>query len=735
MSGSLSAGLAGGRWYAVAVVLHLAAAAVIWLTPLRVALGISPEKKPSMVESMSSHEIRQVGHTVEQATVARLKQQLERLDSIRSEMEQLKQQRLNELAQNSPRPAADPQASVEAMRKAVEAMQQNAEAMESGKALQASEPNTGLDEIDRHLDEATAKLPQLEEPYRPVLSALDQTRGLQDRARQAWAQSDGDGDRQERARREEQSKVEEHKAKLAEADKKDQQVVERRARVEEEQTRLANLTRQREGEKDERQLKRLDDQIRQQESRIADRKRQVEQYAAKATEYRQSIQSKAEAAGAAQQQLDTMKLSESKAKEAAVDWQRQAMDSQKRAISLMERAMSGGATQDGPAEPRPETLAQAYARALRREQEITESYKMWRAAELAMLREIPLGEAMRQTDIVRSERPQLDVASAEAPESANALAQRKGQLESVLRETGSMVTLSETLLRLTRQQATEHAEGHTIALDRERMAQQTRLASVDISGRIADTTSAGGAGNPGTGSGSGGSGGPGGTGGGDGSGNGGGNGGAGDGMGGQGSGTGAGGGSLEARFRDGPGSGFTPPQEVRPGQIDAFERKISPAGEPARWMSLGSWYLIGPFANPSRSNINRQFPPESAIDLDATYIGKDNRIIRWEYHPAEHIHVTPRNEEPYGIWYATTEVWSDRDRDVWAAMGSDDQGRLWVNGQLVWISASRHKDWTIGEAFRRIHLAAGRNRLLYRIENGHGGLAFSLCLRLEDQSQ
>jgi len=34
-------------------------------------------------------------------------------------------------------------------------------------------------------------------------------------------------------------------------------------------------------------------------------------------------------------------------------------------------------------------------------------------------------------------------------------------------------------------------------------------------------------------------------------------------------------------------------------------------------------------------------------------------------------------------------------------------------------------------AKRRVCLFSGRNRILYRIENGHGGMAYSLCVALD----
>ncbi len=163
-------------------------------------------------------------------------------------------------------------------------------------------------------------------------------------------------------------------------------------------------------------------------------------------------------------------------------------------------------------------------------------------------------------------------------------------------------------------------------------------------------------------------------------------------------------------------------------------RKVSDDGEGAQWMAVTPWYMLGPFANPGRANIDRVFPPESFIDLSALYVGKDNRSIEWTFTHTDHEQgrLIPTNDEPYGIWYAFTELHFDRARDLWITMGSDDKGRLWINDSLVWVSESHHKIWEPDEAQRRVHFRKGRNKILFRIENGQHGMVFSLWVRLPE---
>lgn len=167
-------------------------------------------------------------------------------------------------------------------------------------------------------------------------------------------------------------------------------------------------------------------------------------------------------------------------------------------------------------------------------------------------------------------------------------------------------------------------------------------------------------------------------------------------------------------------------------------------GLPAKWMYLNSWYVIGPFPNPNRVNLRRKFPPESVVDLDATYIGKDGRTVRWEFMQARSSHprdswrsegkaeTVPFTAEEYGIWYAYAELVVDRACDRWVAIGSDDRSDVWVNDQPVWGSSNKLKSWNIAEGYRRIHLEAGRNRILARIENGWHSLGWSMCISVDD---
>ncbi len=185
-------------------------------------------------------------------------------------------------------------------------------------------------------------------------------------------------------------------------------------------------------------------------------------------------------------------------------------------------------------------------------------------------------------------------------------------------------------------------------------------------------------------------------------------------------------------------------QDLIGGNVFRFTESATKDGIPAKWAYVQDWYVIGPFPNPNRVNLRRKFPPESVVDLDATYVGKDGKTIKWEFMQAKNAtpaeswrgdlkpEVVPFTAEEYGIWYAYAEVFADISCDRWIAVGSDDRSDIWVNDVPVWGSSNKLKSWRVDEGYRRIRLNKGRNRILVRVENGWHSLGWSVCISLED---
>jgi hypothetical protein len=372
-------------------------------------------------------------------------------------------------------------------------------------------------------------------------------------------------------------------------------------------------------------------------------------------------------------------------------------------------------------------LATVYQTAVGTEKEVTEVYKKIRATELAMLRKIPLQRAMELTDVAKVVHPDLASSLRVKPASGEEVPALREAVQTAGAEVNAMVNLGASLLMQAKglnHGNSQGAAGATITLaDIKAMSAQQAtmegLAAEDDNQRAKDLTGAMQAG---------------------------------AGLAGKGAAAGAGG-------QQGPGpkgkpgqpglGGGGPPQ--MPKNMKALPgRKVNSTSPSSGWLFVDSWYIIGPFDNARRENIEKKFPPETVVDLNATYLGKENAPIRWDFYQSPQAMVVPpfdhykpqlkrRDYEndcearglEYIIYYAYSELHFEEACDLWIAVGSDDYSKVWIEDQLVWSSGKQLKSWRADEGFRKVHFKQGVNRILCRVENGWHGTQFSLVLSLK----
>jgi hypothetical protein len=160
-------------------------------------------------------------------------------------------------------------------------------------------------------------------------------------------------------------------------------------------------------------------------------------------------------------------------------------------------------------------------------------------------------------------------------------------------------------------------------------------------------------------------------------------------------------------------------------------RSVREGGQPMQWMYIDTWYFIGPFPNPQRTNLDKKFPPESVVDLDSIYVGKDDRQLKWRFRRYPSYCIVPFDVTNYAIWYGYTEVWSDEEKEYWFMFGSDDYGKSWVNGKLVWASGKTPHHYIPDRGFKKVKLNKGPNRLMFKIENAGGTMGFSVIMAVQ----
>lgn len=159
-------------------------------------------------------------------------------------------------------------------------------------------------------------------------------------------------------------------------------------------------------------------------------------------------------------------------------------------------------------------------------------------------------------------------------------------------------------------------------------------------------------------------------------------------------------------------------------------RVVSGSRQGGEWVFVGDWYVLSRYDNEHRANLQKVYPPESILDLNANYVSEDGQRMRWEYESFLPPTVIPYGWEPWKIYYFYTELFFEEEAEVWLAIGSDDRSDLWINDLPVWHSSNQHKNWRPGEGFRKVYFRKGRNKVLVRLENGHLGLGFSMFMNM-----
>lgn len=151
--------------------------------------------------------------------------------------------------------------------------------------------------------------------------------------------------------------------------------------------------------------------------------------------------------------------------------------------------------------------------------------------------------------------------------------------------------------------------------------------------------------------------------------------------------------------------------------------------------------VLGPFASPEGRGIERDFGPEAQAatpDLNAEYAGVPGQTCRWELWETRPAAAGPvfdvvqrcqaRGLPAEGVThYFLLYVDSVSEQPATLLIGTDDSGKIWLNGELVYEYVGS-RPVTPGEDRVQVQLRKGRNVLLLKIENhqGPGGLSLSI---------
>lgn len=149
-----------------------------------------------------------------------------------------------------------------------------------------------------------------------------------------------------------------------------------------------------------------------------------------------------------------------------------------------------------------------------------------------------------------------------------------------------------------------------------------------------------------------------------------------------------------------------------------------------------AWRVIGPFGGGEGALLDTAFGPESDPAARRAHRGKEGAELRWsEPRVNESGFLDLRALDPnplrteHAVAYAETWLHAPEALETQVALGSDDGCRLWVGEELVYESRARRAAKPL-EHMMKLRLAAGWNRVLFKVENATG--SFGLYFRVLD---
>ena len=165
-------------------------------------------------------------------------------------------------------------------------------------------------------------------------------------------------------------------------------------------------------------------------------------------------------------------------------------------------------------------------------------------------------------------------------------------------------------------------------------------------------------------------------------------------------------------------------------QSDKAEDYMSKTG----FIAESAWSIIGPFNNPDGIGYNKVYIPEDAmqINMTAKYDGVDGQI-GWQRRIDNTFDGFVDLEKIFGrkinwvMAYARTTVTVPDERKAQIRLGSDDQAKVWLNGEEV-FAYSESRSAAMDQNTIPVTLKAGENSILVKICDEIGFWGFYLRL-------
>ncbi len=155
--------------------------------------------------------------------------------------------------------------------------------------------------------------------------------------------------------------------------------------------------------------------------------------------------------------------------------------------------------------------------------------------------------------------------------------------------------------------------------------------------------------------------------------------------------------------------------------------------------AIKDWHVIGPFSSPTPGKVTLDLATpvdadfaraaDGRPDLKATY-RHEGQVFKWQKaQAARRSGLVNLGQEmgtmEWAVAYGYTEVNSVHPREVELGIGSDDGIRVWLNGKPV-HDHEIARGYSAGADKVTVHLRAGVNRILVKIDNYTAGWGFGI---------
>lgn len=148
-----------------------------------------------------------------------------------------------------------------------------------------------------------------------------------------------------------------------------------------------------------------------------------------------------------------------------------------------------------------------------------------------------------------------------------------------------------------------------------------------------------------------------------------------------------------------------------------------------------NWMVVGPFKANTVSGFDHQFPPETEIELNASYNGANKQISWQSAEDGSHDgYVDLQSIFGYRYWtagYGLTYAFCPEERKVQIRVGTDEAYKLWLNDELI-SQRYYHQGAMIDRDIVTVVLHPGYNKVLLKVTNSD--LEWGFYFRITDES-